>query len=45
MSCDYTFDELEEFAARINNMSSDERGAARAARRRLSASHDDRLRN
>lgn len=28
MSCDYTFDELEEFAARINNMSSDEHGAA-----------------
>lgn len=42
MSCDYTFDELEEFAARVNDMSGDERGAAG---RMLSASHDDRLRN
>lgn len=42
MSCDYTFDELEEFATLVNDMSSDERGAAG---RRLSASHDDRLRN
>lgn len=45
MSCDYTFDELEEFATRVNGMSSDERGAAQTAVRRLSASHDDRLRN
>lgn len=32
MICDYTFDELEEFAAQVNNISSDEHGAARAAR-------------
>lgn len=45
MSCDYTFDELEEFAAQANDMSSDERGAVQTVGRRLSALHDDRLRN
>lgn len=35
MSCDYTFDELEEFVARVNNISSDEPGAARAARAKV----------
>lgn len=35
MGCYHTFDELEEFAARINNMPGDERGAARAARAKV----------
>ena len=35
MSCHYTFDEPEEFAARTNNMPGDERGAARAARAKV----------
>lgn len=45
MGRDCTFDGPEGFAARVDDISGDGHGAARAARRRLPASHDDRLRN